>query len=99
MTVAGDDQIRVLILVGAVADAHGDFDRCVGAHDPPALPEQGQVLGRGPHLKAETPLGVVRFVPVDRHPHVDIAQPGKGGLVKNVECHFIASGRMPADIG
>ena len=38
--IAGDDEVGVLVLVGAVADAHGDFDRCVGADEPAALPQE-----------------------------------------------------------
>ena len=97
--VAGDDEVGVLVLVAPVADAHGDFDRCVGADEPAALPQEREVLLGGADFQSEAAFGVVGLIPVHRHPHVDIAQPGKGRFIQDVECQFITSGRMPTTIG
>ena len=96
--VATHDQIRVLVLVGAGADAHGDAGVLVAAHQPPAFPQKSQIFFGGSHLQREASLGVVRTVPVKGVPYFYITHAGKGVCVQNVYSHN-GSGRMPASIG
>ena len=94
---AGDHQIAVGVLVAPVADAHGHV--AVGAAQPAALPEQGQVLLGGSDFQRELARGVVGLIPVKAHPHLNTAQPGEGQFIQNVQRHEITSGRIPLTMG
>ena len=95
--VEGADEVRTLIFVGAVADAHGHS--AVTAPEPATLPQQFEVLPRGADFQQGGLQGVVRLIPIEGDPHPDLPQPGEGGLVQNVQRHAITSGRMPEYIG